>query len=116
MHQAVVPEIPRNPISGINRVESKKPECNKNELDPLLDLVIASESPDSHQETLLRIAEEARISSETKNTLESKILSNMGIGVDVDEDDEDDENDDDESTKEHMNFTESSDSDICRGL
>ncbi|XP_044006234.1 uncharacterized protein LOC122851212 [Aphidius gifuensis] len=112
----VVPEIPRNPISGINRVESKKPECNKNELDPLLDLVIASESPDSHQETLLRIAEEARISSETKNTRESKILANMGIGVDVDEDDEDDEDDDDDkSTKGNINFTESSDSDICRG-
>ncbi|XP_063982775.1 transient receptor potential cation channel subfamily V member 5 isoform X5 [Diachasmimorpha longicaudata] len=49
-------------------------------LDPLLNLVIASESPDSHKEQLLKMAKEARIASEPKVALDSQILETFGLG------------------------------------
>lgn len=65
--------------------ETIKPSVNKNhtkdeKLDPLLNLVIASESPDSHKEQLLKIAEEARIASEPKVALDSQVLETFGLG------------------------------------
>ncbi|XP_053594306.1 uncharacterized protein LOC103575567 [Microplitis demolitor] len=85
-----------NPISGVNRVDqnqlieswSEPPAIDdsgrqrqQQELDPLLNLVIASESPQLQHEALLRMAEEARISSEVKVELNASILETFGLGL-----------------------------------
>lgn len=82
-----------NSISEANRPDQNPPVVNqdeaKHQLDPLLDLVIASESPESQHDTLLKIAEEARIVSEGKAiaaatsvaALDPQILATLGLGV-----------------------------------
>lgn len=77
-----------NPISGANRPDQNQPiqshRDGENQLDPLLDLVIASESPGSQREALLKIAEEARIASEPKiavAALDRQILEKFGLGI-----------------------------------
>ncbi|KAK0098614.1 hypothetical protein PV326_006175 [Microctonus aethiopoides] len=106
-----------NSINEANRPDQNPPVVNRDEakhqLDPLLDLVIASESPESQHDTLLKIAEEARIVSEGKAiaaatsvaALDPQILATLGLGVVPPI-----ENNQETKTKEF--FDESSD-DIC---
>ncbi|XP_044575344.1 uncharacterized protein LOC123259139 isoform X2 [Cotesia glomerata] len=76
-----------NPISGVARVDQNRlngppPEDSaKSDPDPLLNLVIASESPESQHEALLRMAEEARISSEVRVKLDASVLESFGLGL-----------------------------------
>ncbi|XP_011315537.1 uncharacterized protein iav [Fopius arisanus] len=106
--QAAVAKVEKPIAEDIVRpvINSNKEKCEK--LDPLLNLVIASESPDSHKEQLLKMAEEARIASEPRVAIDSQILETFGLGNFIAPGDNNQL-----ETKERKYMAESSDNDIC---